>query len=387
LTFLSLLDGQPVCADSICAELQPNIIGGVPPYKILACSINGTPGNCTDSLATVCLDLITGANVLLAQIIVGDTLGLRDTCYTRITVLADPSAPKIEWRYSPFYPYIRGTIRDTDTGINSITAPFLDNLELRYDAFTPGDSLVKFNLNPINASKPVSFILTSTNLAGCTVSVDPVIARLSAASSESKMTLQVAARDHFFNLENHGLSQIVFEAGEVRYRIVADDQKRGREENTFYVPFEGGWTLDLAELWDSENLQVTLTATGDDGRYAYVIFSDQPWDFTNSLEDPASSRMIPQSFALWPSYPNPFNPSTTIRFDVAAGNQHPVVLKVYNLRGQLVTTLLDGLVAPGEYELVWHGRDNQNQPASSGVYFVVLQARAFRASQKMTLLR
>ncbi|MDZ7292705.1 MAG: T9SS type A sorting domain-containing protein, partial [candidate division KSB1 bacterium] len=88
-----------------------------------------------------------------------------------------------------------------------------------------------------------------------------------------------------------------------------------------------------------------------------------------------------------PSYPNPFNPFTTIRFDIAGDNQRPVSLKIYNLYGQLVATLLDGLVAPGEYELIWYGRDNQNNSVSSGIYFCVLQTSGYRATRKMTLIR
>ncbi|MGI0015817.1 MAG: FlgD immunoglobulin-like domain containing protein, partial [Nitrososphaera sp.] len=214
------------------------------------------------------------------------------------------------------------------------------------------------------------------------------LARLEAESPLSTITLQVPPQDHFFNLENHGLAKITFVAKETIYEFVADTENRGREGNVFYIPVQGSWTVDFDTLWgNNENLQITLSAEGRAGQYAYAIFSDQPWDFTNPLEETPNARLTPQRFALWPSYPNPFNPSTTIRFDVAAENQHVVSLKIFNLQGQLVATLLNGWVAAGEYELVWHGRDNNNFPVSSGVYLCVLQAGNYRASRKMTLLR
>jgi hypothetical protein len=94
---------------------------------------------------------------------------------------------------------------------------------------------------------------------------------------------------------------------------------------------------------------------------------------------------IPAQFALRPNYPNPFNPSTTIRFDLASPGA--VTLKVYDVKGALVRSLVDENREAGSYSLAWDGRNDQGNPASSGVYFYKLNAGGFSDVRKMTLLK
>ena len=81
----------------------------------------------------------------------------------------------------------------------------------------------------------------------------------------------------------------------------------------------------------------------------------------------------------------PFNPATTIRFEVAT-REH-VDLKVYDVSGALVRTLVNEAKAPGSYSLQWNGRDDQGTPVSSGVYFYKITAGGFTDVRKMTLLK
>jgi len=74
-----------------------------------------------------------------------------------------------------------------------------------------------------------------------------------------------------------------------------------------------------------------------------------------------STGLIVEKFAQHSNYPNPFNPETSIRFDVptltgsaAVGNLHTVKLYIYNSRGHLVTTLYNGQISGGQYELKWN---------------------------------
>jgi hypothetical protein len=95
---------------------------------------------------------------------------------------------------------------------------------------------------------------------------------------------------------------------------------------------------------------------------------------------PLSGGETPKSFALDQNYPNPFNPSTTIRFSVP-GSGH-VSLNVYNLIGQQVATLADGIYAPGTYTVQLRG-----DHLSSGMYFYRLQAGSQTSIRKLTLLK
>ncbi len=88
---------------------------------------------------------------------------------------------------------------------------------------------------------------------------------------------------------------------------------------------------------------------------------------------------------LHPNYPNPFNPETTISFHIASeGN---VKLDIYNVKGQLVTTLIDKNMLAGTHQIVWDGKDSNENHASSGVYLYRLKTVDHQSSRKMILLK
>ncbi len=89
---------------------------------------------------------------------------------------------------------------------------------------------------------------------------------------------------------------------------------------------------------------------------------------------------IPNKLRLYPNYPNPFNPSTTIEFSLPA-NQF-VSLKIYNSVGQLVTTLLDQAMNPGRHQVQWNAADQ-----ASGVYMYCLRTGNNKISRKLLLLK
>ena len=94
---------------------------------------------------------------------------------------------------------------------------------------------------------------------------------------------------------------------------------------------------------------------------------------------------VPKTFELAENYPNPFNPSTTIRYGVPLDG--PVSLIVYNILGQQVRTLLNAPIAAGRYSITWDGRDEAGRVLSSGVYFYRLQSSATALVKKMMLLK
>jgi flagellar hook assembly protein FlgD len=84
--------------------------------------------------------------------------------------------------------------------------------------------------------------------------------------------------------------------------------------------------------------------------------------------------------------PNPFNPSTSIEFDVPAGSG-PLDISVFDVAGRRVTTLYSGRQAPGTHRVTWDGRDRSGRSVAGGIYFVRLESSDFRATSKMVLLR
>jgi flagellar hook assembly protein FlgD len=84
--------------------------------------------------------------------------------------------------------------------------------------------------------------------------------------------------------------------------------------------------------------------------------------------------------------PNPFNPRTAIHFDVPAGGG-VVTIRIYDVTGRLVRTLVDGPQTAGQKTATWDGKDNRGGSVTSGVYFYRLQAPDYSKTLKMVLLR
>jgi hypothetical protein len=85
------------------------------------------------------------------------------------------------------------------------------------------------------------------------------------------------------------------------------------------------------------------------------------------------------------NYPNPFNPETTISFNIA--NQTNVELNVYNLKGQKVKTLINDKLSKGAHKVVWDGKNSSGQKVSSGVYFYRLKTPKLVSVKKMLLIK
>jgi subtilisin family serine protease len=94
---------------------------------------------------------------------------------------------------------------------------------------------------------------------------------------------------------------------------------------------------------------------------------------------------VPNKFKLGQNYPNPFNPTTTIRYSVPV--QTRVRLRVFDLIGREVASLVDEEEVSGNYVVTWHGTDNNGKPLASGVYFYKLEGSGQQITKKMVLLK
>ena len=93
-----------------------------------------------------------------------------------------------------------------------------------------------------------------------------------------------------------------------------------------------------------------------------------------------------KDFRLQPCYPNPFNPKTTLRFEL--GDAADVHVQVYDLLGNMVTTLTNSDYQPGEYSLTWNGRDANDRLTATGIYFLwISSSTGFNGAQKVIFLR
>ena len=214
--------------------------------------------------------------------------------------------------------------------------------------------------------------------------------------TRSPATTNSAAIDPLFNC-----TQITNEAGEADYPFYWTgttfcSQSTAKGTNAVYVSFgramgymNGSW-IDVhgagAQRSDPKEGDPADWPTGHGPQgdairiYNYMRLVRAVDNTTGVGSDRSDEYVLPNEFKLEQNYPNPFNPSTTIRFSLPAANQ--MSLKIYNMTGQLVATLVDQQLSQGDHEFQWRA-DNM----SSGIYYYSLESGAYRVARKMILMK
>jgi hypothetical protein len=101
---------------------------------------------------------------------------------------------------------------------------------------------------------------------------------------------------------------------------------------------------------------------------------------------PRGGDGLPETFALGQNYPNPFNPSTVINYDVPVDGG-VVTLRIFDVGGRLVRTLVDSEQGAGRRVATWDGTDDRGQSVSTGIYLYRMEARGFSQTKKMLLMK
>lgn len=135
-----------------------------------------------------------------------------------------------------------------------------------------------------------------------------------------------------------------------------------------------------------QSFLVSQTAVGRTGSAGYIVhhgYWGGPGTSVTAVDE--AGEDLPRAFGLGDAYPNPFNPSTRVRFELPRPAR--TRLLIYNLKGQLVRTLLDEPRPAGRYEVLWNGRDDDGSVVASGTYLLRMRAGDFATQRKMTLLK
>ena len=123
-------------------------------------------------------------------------------------------------------------------------------------------------------------------------------------------------------------------------------------------------------------------------KYWYKL-EDVDYSGNTKLHEPVSAtpmkKAAPKEFRLYPNYPNPFNPFTTISYDLP--DDGLVELTVYNMRGEKITTLMQGNQEAGSYRLNWDGTSQSGEMVSSGIYFLRIASGSYSKTSKMVFIR
>ncbi|RMD88210.1 MAG: T9SS C-terminal target domain-containing protein [Calditrichaeota bacterium] len=110
------------------------------------------------------------------------------------------------------------------------------------------------------------------------------------------------------------------------------------------------------------------------------------WSFTTgtvTIVDSLNDK--PVEYALYPNYPNPFNEMTVITYSIPYFDT--ITMKIYDLNGREIKTLVQGAKNPGTYRIRWDGRNNQGNQVSSGVYFCRMQTKKFKMTRKILFVK
>jgi hypothetical protein len=174
-------------------------------------------------------------------------------------------------------------------------------------------------------------------------------------------------------------------------------------EGAFDVRFSGDWNLCtencIIEIMSNQELLIEYQLNSNEewiltdiNSEDFVILTSEvlrgefQFRSTSKFSLKKRSMIVPESYTLYPAFPNPFNPETNLRFSVPSDNS-PVSLNIVNVRGQQVRTLVSSVVSSGEHILSWDGTDLNDIPVSAGVYFCVLEHYSGREIQKIILLK
>ena len=142
----------------------------------------------------------------------------------------------------------------------------------------------------------------------------------------------------------------------------------------------------------------TTVKTWNDSLAAFVsvvtkVANPKTWSFIlleNGTDQTVSTDpirfVLPDDYRLDQNYPNPFNPNTTIRYTIPINRR--VSIKVYNITGQLVRTLIDNEMAnAGSHKVVWNGKNNFGRNVSTGIYLYSLEWAGMKKVKRMTLVK
>ncbi|MBN2170258.1 MAG: T9SS type A sorting domain-containing protein [Candidatus Krumholzibacteriota bacterium] len=145
----------------------------------------------------------------------------------------------------------------------------------------------------------------------------------------------------------------------------------------------GGVVCTTPEVFFGGTLgQSSPAGIGTDGEH--VLFAGFCRSVVSTILTDADTPEPPRNLLLQ-NFPNPFNPETAIRFSVA--EESDVSIRIFDVRGREIRTLVDKRMPPGAHSVYWTGEDNAGRTVGSGVYFCKLQIDDYASVKKMLMLK
>jgi len=240
-----------------------------------------------------------------------------------------------------------------------------------------GDVTVNVTILPSNTVRTGSILVRNGHQVGVTITINqagnpapPITCQnISLFQARCQPGGLIQARVTMTDTSHTG-DEVGINIDENAYTVMIGSNGKGLLSQTGFNP-----GAHIVELADPSGCFPPITVTCSTG---LAKDGDDSWDGDESWE-------IPSATVLLENYPDPFNPSTTIRY--ALSEDTHVTLKVYNMLGQLVATLADELQFAGYQQTVWDGSNDFGQKVASGVYIYRITVGSFSETKRMLLLK
>ncbi len=159
----------------------------------------------------------------------------------------------------------------------------------------------------------------------------------------------------------------------------------GLAEGDYYVmvgrvPYTPEYYDNAANVTDAKTVTVGGTANAEVANVDFQLVAE-----VSTSVGPGGDAAPPTEYALEQNYPNPFNPTTSIRYTLPKAGH--VRLQIFNLRGELIRTLVDSYQAAESYQMSWDGENDQGQLMPSGIYLYRLQSGDFSQTLRLLFLK
>jgi ligand-binding sensor domain-containing protein len=150
------------------------------------------------------------------------------------------------------------------------------------------------------------------------------------------------------------------------------------------IPVDTTWTNFTVDNGLASN-NVRDISVADDGVIWFATDGglSQLTTIPNAISD--NNQLLPKSFEVSPAYPNPFNMSTTIKFQLNTAKQ--IKISIFNINGRLVNTILNSVLMPGSYKINWNGKNAVGNYIASGVYFATISSSNQKSFLKLVLVK
>ena len=171
-------------------------------------------------------------------------------------------------------------------------------------------------------------------------------------------------------------SYVDFPSNQTKYGLVRDG-----DWGQASIPVE-----DIrGEFIDLRMLSYEFVILEVNGASCQFALDDIYWSGGGELMTVSTTNLLLEEFALKDNYPNPFNPVTTLRYEIAVNTN--VKITIYDMMGRLVKILTDKMEMAGYKSIKWNGTNDRNEPVSAGLYLYTIQAGDYRKTRKMVLIK